>query len=114
MTECSPCTPSRLVRTTPTTIPIPGHDGNVRAPHGETETIELPAPAEKGQTFTSFCGFWTIVSETLYVYHQPDGRRRPSLDFAQSKYNKLLAWADALGHPMIRAEESSGHVLVFQ
>ena len=98
----------------PPLLPIPGYAEDATTAPGGPKAPEPPAPLMVGQVFASFCSFWTLVSDILFVYHRPNGRQAPSLDFAQSNYERLLTWADALSHSMVRAEESSSHVLMFQ
>jgi len=69
-----------------------------------------------GHTFTSLCKLWTILQEILAVYAVHDGRplhERVPLAFAESKFQRLLSWADALVLDMARAPQRPGHVLVF-
>lgn len=97
----------------PPTLPIPGNCENIGAEDEETE-IQLPLPAEMGQTFPSFCILWTTVSEILLVYRNTESQQKISLTFALSKYYKLLSWADTLPHSMARSEYNPAHVVVFQ
>jgi hypothetical protein len=98
-------------------LPIPGdHDRQTKAP------LMLfwpshPLPSYMGQTFPSLGRIWVILQEIDTVYTLKDMTPlvdRVPLAFAESKYKKLLSWADTLGPEMHRSDHSPSHVYFFQ
>lgn len=101
----------------PPLAPIPGtyrEDGITKS---GVQWPSHPLPLYMGKTFTALCEFWTVVQKVAAVYFARNGTsliQRVSLAFAESKYQKLLDWADALRAEMARNELSPEHVILFQ
>lgn len=67
--------------------------------------------------FTTLCELWVMVQTIDVVYYlksPPHAINRVSLASAESKYRKLLAWADTIPQQMLRGEHMSSHALLFQ
>jgi hypothetical protein len=76
-----------------------------------------PQATHIGQTFPALCNLWVMAQEiaTVYTVREKESLQdRVSLAFAESKYQKLLAWADSLDTNMLRNELNSAPVLFFQ
>ncbi|KAH7024809.1 uncharacterized protein B0I36DRAFT_387264 [Microdochium trichocladiopsis] len=87
------------------TLPMPG-------------TIpDLPLPTYVGETFTSLCKLWPLVQEIqgLSSFKNPPSLSGPSLPlgYAESQYQRLLAWADQLPAELCRNQHCSSHVYFF-
>lgn len=70
-----------------------------------------------GRTFTALCEFWKIAREVASVYFARGVaplKDRVPLAFAESRYQKLLGWADQLAPEMARGGHSTAHVILFQ
>jgi hypothetical protein len=68
-------------------------------------------------TFAAFCELCAIGQEIAAVYYKcsegPVATRVP-MAFAESRYRKLLAWAESLPFDLVRNEYSKPDVLVLQ
>jgi hypothetical protein len=70
-----------------------------------------------GQTTTSLCKLWPTLQELDHVYSlmgQIPLAQRVTLAFAESRYRKLLVWADALNLEMPTDGSSAFQVFFFQ
>ena len=84
-----------LVMNTPPNLVIPG----------DAHTWSMPK--YMGDTFTRMCKLWLIVNKValLYFLEGPGTiKERMTLQFAESTYRELLAWADTNG-PMLDSWE---------
>ncbi|KAF3033061.1 hypothetical protein E8E12_000232 [Didymella heteroderae] len=96
----------------PPNFPIPGDKFDIFATSEAFEPAHR-APDYMGQTFTALSKFWTIAQEILVVYNMEDGA--PLVDrvipsFVEAKYQKLLAWGDALPASLSNSKNSAAHV----
>lgn len=76
-----------------------------------------PIPEYVKGIFTTLCELWVMVQSIDVVYYlknMPYTANRVSLASAESKYRKLLAWADTIPQQMIRGEQMTSHALLFQ
>lgn len=101
-------------------MPIPGNKWHDNLDDNPESVRQTPQSAYMDDTFPVLCRFWRIIHEvTLRYYHdQPMPREGLSghvtLAFAEYKYRELIAWAETLPPSMVRSEQSSDHVLIFQ
>ena len=100
----------------PPVLPIPG---DVSRKTNSSMFLWPPhtLPIYMGQTFPTLSKLWVIIQEIESVYTLTDSTPlvdRVSLAFAESKYQKLLAWADTILPQMLRGEHNSSHTLFFQ
>lgn len=70
------------------------------------------------QVFNASCGLWTIFNDVLLVYH---GLGRPSwsagkdsIRYAESIFQRLLAWAHNLPLSLVRGQDDSHAVVLMQ
>lgn len=93
------------------------------APIWSTELEQDPddnghrAKCYAGDTFTALCQFWQIVHEfSTKFYGEGTGAMRDdvTLQFAEYKYQELLAWTDGLPSTLERSEDSPHHVVILQ
>ena len=97
----------------PPALPIPRR--YEEAEHEDDRTgIKQSLAADGDRTFSTFCSFWTIVSEVLFIYRNTEAPQANSLAFAESKFYKLLSWAENLHVSMVRGEHNPAHVVVLQ
>ncbi|CAO2658120.1 Nn.00g073800.m01.CDS01 [Neocucurbitaria sp. VM-36] len=99
----------------PPMLPIPGDSNSPVDVSGFTWPYR-PVPSYVGNTFTTMCKFWVISQEILAVYDLQD--KRPLVDrvmpaFAESKYRKLLVWADTLPPCMGNTGYTAAHVALY-
>lgn len=86
---------------TPPSFPIPGDLANVSW---------RPLPPYMGETFTSMCKFWLIILDMDWLYYSSDSSL--SLSDAESIYQRMLAWADALPGELRRSTETTHHATI--
>ncbi|RBR09333.1 uncharacterized protein FIESC28_09941 [Fusarium coffeatum] len=97
----------------PPALPVPGDTnrqsgGLVWPPH--------PIPEFLGHNITNICKLWPIIQGFGHVYSFTNPvplSERVTLAFAESTYQKFLAWADALDLKMKRNDNSVSHVYFF-
>ncbi|KAH6683726.1 hypothetical protein F5X68DRAFT_171961 [Plectosphaerella plurivora] len=108
----------------PPTLRIPGdsreHDTQLST---ESDTpIEQSSqedqPSYMGDTFPTLCRFWRIMHGVTSEYYKNVSARLPpdhhvSLEFAETKYRELLAWAETLPPSLVQSNESPHHVIIF-
>lgn len=100
----------------PPCCPIPGRNEDDTA----YATIRWPShilPSYMGQTFAALCKFWTIVQEIIVVYQSPQGttaKDHVPFAFVESKYQKLLHWADTVVLDMVQENTKPAHSIFFQ
>ena len=97
----------------PPALPIPSRYEEAED-ESDTVSIQQPLAADGNQTFAAFCSFWTIVSEVLFIYRNTEAPQANSLAFAESKFFKLLSWAENLPVSMTHGEHNPAHVVVLQ
>ena|ERR1700761_7007236 len=104
----------------PPYLPIPGK-GEPAAGHRDATTPDdgaiKPLPSYMGQTFTVMCEYWSIIGEVVLLYRANNSvplRDRVPFAFAESKYRKLIHWADHNSYSMNYSSESPPHVALFQ
>ncbi|KAI9163565.1 nitrate assimilation regulatory protein nira [Paramyrothecium foliicola] len=95
----------------PPLLPIPGLSSSAY-PY---DWPVYPEPEYLGHTFIEWCKLWTIAQEIQAMYSGNDAV--PLQDvvpyaFVESKYQKLLAWADNLYQGMRRQDQKFPHVSV--
>ncbi|KAJ8105530.1 hypothetical protein OPT61_g10119 [Boeremia exigua] len=95
----------------PPNFPIPGDMFDM------WNTEPTHPPQYTRYTFTAVSRFWVIVQEILAVYNMQD--ESPLVDraipaFAESKYLRLLAWADALPKEPSNDTNCASHVYLLQ
>ena len=97
----------------PPALPIPKE---YEEAENEDDTVgnQQPLAADGNRTFSTFCSFWTIVSEILFIYRNAEAPQANSLAFAVSKFYKLLSWGENLPVSMVRGEHNPAHVVVLQ
>lgn len=100
----------------PPNFPIPGDRFDIFATF-DTFAPAHPSPVYVGHTFTAMSQLWVIVQEILAVHNIQDesplvDRAIPS--FAETKYQKLLAWANTLPRELSNDKDSASHVYLFQ
>lgn len=101
--------------------------GNIRTGQGSPATDESSSeeastsakrklPAYMGSTFTFLCQLWRIVHGLIQRYYNERNKVMgpPWLDFAELKYQELLAWIQNLPAELARGEDNPHHVVVFQ
>lgn len=103
----------------PPVLPIPGKLTRQSGTSNASKHIWPfhPLPSYMGETFPVLSQFWVIVQEIEIIYNLKDSRplvERVPPAFAESKYQKLLAWADTLSPDMELGEHSFSHVFVLQ
>lgn len=83
---------------------------------GATEGFTHTVPHYMGITFPSVCEFWCMMHRIAVAHH--DLQNHPSewlsLQEAEMKYRELLAWAETLPPRLVRADDNTHHVLIFQ
>jgi hypothetical protein len=95
-------------------LPIPGQRSQEAKDIGSSMAA---LPKYMGQTFSTFCQFWTLAQEMAVLYLGQDERtlaERVPLAFAESKYQKLLAWTNTVAESMALNDHSPAHVMIFQ
>jgi hypothetical protein len=101
----------------PPLLPIPGNVDEVDSRAFASKCPPHKLPKYMGRTFPTLCKFWTIVQEVLVFYLSHIGDSVPlkvPLSFAESKYQKLLHWADAVENDTAHGEYTLCHALIFQ
>ncbi|KAF9691989.1 hypothetical protein EKO04_009947 [Ascochyta lentis] len=99
----------------PPNLPIPGDRLDTLtgpAISGSTN----PLPRDVGHTFTALSKFWVIAQEILAVYNMQDDAplvERVMPAFAESKYQKLLTWADTLSAVFRDSKDNTAHAHIF-
>lgn len=101
----------------PPPFPIPGDSDEIAFGSPTGAWPSYPLPVYMGKTFCALSNLWIIVQEINVVYNLKDSSpliQRVALAFAESKYQKLLAWADTLTSELQLDENSPGHIFFFQ
>jgi len=100
----------------PPILPVPGCDSRPEIGVSEQIWAAHPLPPYMKYTFPAICRFWVLMQEVLVAYlAQTDSSvtARVPLAFAESKYRRLLSWADTLREDMARGEQGLGQILIF-
>lgn len=100
----------------PPILPVPGRHISGGAGVSEQTWPAHPLPPYMKYAFPAICQFWEIIKEVMTVYlAQADGSvmARVPLAFAESKYRRLLSWADTLAKDLARGKQGLGHIMVF-
>ncbi|KAK8140363.1 hypothetical protein PG984_000429 [Apiospora sp. TS-2023a] len=96
--------------------PIPGENVTDEVERFGVVWPAHPLPGYAGYTFGPLCKLWTIVQEVAVVYiaksNTPVADRVP-MSFAESKYQKLLAWSDTLASTYAYGHQSPANNLLF-
>jgi hypothetical protein len=79
--------------------------------------ISTTLPDYMGRTFPAMCGFWVLTGEWAARYYtsvQVPVVGRVPWSFAESMFEKLLAWSDGLHFRLARGDQSSHHITILQ
>ncbi|KAK8048478.1 hypothetical protein PG994_010208 [Apiospora phragmitis] len=97
-------------------LPIPGENITDEVERFGIVWPAHPLPSYVGYMFGPLCKLWTIVQEVAVVYivksDTPVADRVP-MSFAESKYQKLLAWSDTLASTYAYGHQSPANHLHF-
>ncbi|KAI8962418.1 hypothetical protein F5Y11DRAFT_193867 [Daldinia sp. FL1419] len=94
-------------------LPIPGERTSLQRGGSTYESI----PADEGlleMIFPALCNFWQIIQGAAWIYTPAQGRPPGNFQIAlvEHTFRELLAWAEALPLPLLRADERPHHVIV--
>ncbi|RFN54198.1 conidial development protein fluffy [Fusarium flagelliforme] len=87
----------------PPTVPIPGED-----------PFQVSEKQLIGKSFGALSRLWIVVQEVAAVYslYRPASEGALPLSFVESRYQKLLRWADTLDEDLVRGEHISNQILI--
>ncbi|KAK7952546.1 uncharacterized protein PG986_008274 [Apiospora aurea] len=97
-------------------LPIPGESITDEVERWGVIWPAHPLPSYAGYIFGPLCKLWTIVQEVAAVYIVKSGTLvadRIPMSFAESKYQKLLAWSDTLASTYAYGRQSPANLLLF-
>ncbi|KAK8041951.1 hypothetical protein PG993_006474 [Apiospora rasikravindrae] len=97
-------------------LPIPGENITDEVERYGVIWPAHPLPSYVGYMFGPLCKLWTIVQEVATVYIVKSGTpvaERVPMSFAESKYQKLLAWSDTLASTYAYGHQSPANTLLF-
>ncbi|KAF4456621.1 Conidial development protein fluffy [Fusarium austroafricanum] len=95
----------------PPVLPMPGLSSDATANNWDA----YPQAEYLGHSFPEWCKLWTIAQEIQALYYRKDSTPLQEVipyAFVESKYQKLLRWADNLMRGMTRKDEKFPHVSV--
>lgn len=97
----------------PPMLPIPGSSSSTSS----YDWPVYPQPEYLDHSFLEWCKLWTISQEIQAVYsrtYEAPLQETVPYAFVESKYQKLLAWADNLPQGIKRQDQKLPHVSVIQ